>query len=89
MEGGCVLALCWRGLLVVVSAAGRFGYLGEWPGSKEGRVRLWCCMCGWCPYLWEVIAEEHAGNEWEGGGAVGEACEVLVEVGGVDMQAWI
>ena len=52
-------------------------------------MKLWCCMCGWCPYLWEVIAVEHAGNEWEGSGAVGEACEVLVEVGGVDMQTWV
>ena len=36
-----------------------------------------------CPYLGEVVAEEHVGEEREGSGGVVEGLDVLVEVGRV------
>lgn len=41
------------------------------------------------PDLREVVAVEHSGEEGEGSGAVLEAVKMVVNVGGVDMEAWV
>ena len=46
-------------------------------------------VCGWCSNLLEVVAVEHTGKKRESFSAVLKGEKVAMEMGCVDMKAWV
>ena len=72
----------WWWEIRVVGSSWRDGDGSDLAGDDGGWGGVRLLGVG-CPYLGEVVAEEHAGEEREGSGGVVEGLDVLVEVGRV------
>ena len=76
----------WRWEVRVVGSSWRDGDCSDPAGCDGG-----CGGVGLvgveCPYLGEIVAVEHAGEEWKCSGGVVEGSDVVVEVGRVGVEA--
>eukprot|EP01083_Nonionella_stella_P097015 272735_1 len=76
----------WRWEVRVVGSSWRDGDCSDLAGCDGGWGGVGLVGVG-CPYLGEIVAEEHAGEEWKGRGGMVEGANVVVEVGRVGVEA--
>ena len=78
----------WWWEIRVVGSSWRDGDGSDLAGDDGGWGGVRLLGVG-CPYLGEVVAEEHAGEERKGSGSMVEGLKVVIDMGGVGVEARI